>query len=61
VFSFLGYDFSEDYLSFESEHFVYGNTLSKEYLYPYKRGFSEALCERILDATKTFSEWHFRD
>jgi hypothetical protein len=59
VFDFLGFEFSTDFLYFESEHFVYGNTVSRRHLFPYRGDFSDALCQRILDATAEFSDWHF--
>lgn len=61
IFNFLGYDFSEEYMFFESEHLVYGNTLTRNHLFPYREDFSDALCHRILDATADYSDWHFHD
>ena len=59
LFRFFGVDFRPEYLAFTSRHFVYGNQVSTEYLYPYRGVLSEALCQRILDATADFSQWHF--
>jgi hypothetical protein len=59
IFDFLGQDFSEEYLFFESEHFVYGNTVTNDHLFPYREDFSDALCNRILDATAEYADWHF--
>ena len=61
IFDFIGLEFSEDYLTFKSEHFVYGNTVSADYIKPYTRSFSPRLCTRILDATAEFSDWHYLD
>jgi hypothetical protein len=59
LFEFLGFEFSPAYLNFHSEHFVYGHTVTREHLFPYRQDFSEALCQRILDATAEFADWHF--
>jgi hypothetical protein len=59
IFEFLELDFADDYLVFESEHFVYGNTISRNHLFPYREDFSEALCQRILDATVEYEDWRF--
>lgn len=61
LFDFFGLDFSPEYLAFSSQHFVYGNQVSLEYLYPYRGQLSEQLCQRILDATAAFSQWHYHD
>lgn len=60
IFTFLGLQLREEYLSFSSEHFVYGNTVSQEYLTPYLGVLPERLCERILAATADYAQWHFR-
>jgi hypothetical protein len=59
VFRFLGMAFSEDFLHFSSKHFVYGNTISTDYLFPYREVLSGDLCERILEATRDYSDWHY--
>lgn len=59
IFRFLGLEFAEEYLTFSSEHFVYGNTVSTEYVAPYAGTLPVALCERILAATSDFAEWHY--
>lgn len=59
IFSFIGFEFSSDYMTFESEHFVHGNTVSQEYLCPYRDALEPALCDRILEATAEFEDWHF--
>lgn len=59
IFEFLGLAFCADYLSFQSEHFVYGNTVSTDYIFAYRDGLSSELCNRILDATSEFEEWHY--
>jgi hypothetical protein len=59
VFEFLGFEFSPAYLNFSSEHFVYGNTVTRRHLFPYREDFPDALCQRILDATAEFSDWHY--
>jgi hypothetical protein len=59
IFAFIGLEFSSDFLQFSSKHFVYGHAVSTEYLYPYRTRLSAGLCERILDATAAYAEWHF--
>ncbi|GHD31948.1 sulfotransferase family protein [Halioglobus pacificus] len=59
IFEFLGYTFSGEFLNFDSEFFVYGNTVSRSYIKPYQDKLSAALCAQILEATNEFSEWHF--
>ncbi|PLW81641.1 hypothetical protein CWI75_14320 [Kineobactrum sediminis] len=59
IFNHLGLLFDPDYLYFSSRHFVYGNTISDEYVFPYREAFSNELCERILTATEKYSEWHY--
>ncbi|TGD74889.1 sulfotransferase [Mangrovimicrobium sediminis] len=59
IFNFFGLEFSSDYLTFESEHFVYGTTVSQDYLAPYRQALTPALCQRILQATREFGEWHY--
>lgn len=59
IFAFIGLEFSADFLQFSSKHFVYGNEVSTEYLYPYRNRLSQHLCERILEATADYSDWHF--
>ncbi|MFW2383964.1 MAG: sulfotransferase family protein [Acidimicrobiales bacterium] len=59
IFEFLGLEFRTEYLSFESEHFVYGNAVSTDYVFAYRDSLSSELCERILDATSEFEEWHY--
>lgn len=59
IFRFLGLTFRAEYLSFESEHFVYGNSVSSDYVFAYRNGLSSDLCDRILDATSEFEEWHY--
>lgn len=59
IFEFLGYEFENRFLNFESEHFVYGNTVSEDYVFAYRQRLSDGICERILDATAEFKEWHF--
>jgi hypothetical protein len=61
IFNFMGFDFDEAYLSFTSDHFVYGNTVSQKYLYPYRTRLSSELCDTILAGTKAWSKWHFTD
>lgn len=59
IFAFLGLEFSQDYLRFSSEHFVYGNTVSTDYIAPYRKSLSKELCQDILDATADYAQWHF--
>lgn len=59
IFEFLGLSFDRSFMYFESEHFVYGNTISSDYLFPYRKDFTSHLCDRILEATAEFSGWHF--
>jgi len=59
IFDFLGLHFAGEYLTFSSEHFVYGNTVSTAYVAPYIDTLPGALCERILAATSDYAEWHF--
>jgi hypothetical protein len=51
-------EFSEEYLTFDSEHFVYGNTVSRDYIFAYRNSFNADLSARILDATMEFEDWH---
>jgi len=60
IFEFLGLEFSEQYLSFSSDHFVYGNTVSEAYIEPYRGTLSDEICEEILTATIEYSQWHYR-
>jgi hypothetical protein len=59
VFGFLGLEFREEFLRFSSKHFVYGNTVSTDYLFPYRDAMSSDLCDRILDATRDYADWHY--
>ncbi len=59
IFRFLGLQFAEEYLTFASEHFVYGNAVSTEYLTPYRDILPGELCERILAATSDYADWHY--
>lgn len=59
IFQFLGLEFSEEYLSFTSEHFVYGNTVSKAYIEPYRGTLSDEICEEILAGTSNYHQWHY--
>lgn len=61
IFAFLGLEFHESYLSFESEHFVYGSTVTTAHLRPYLNSFPESLSRRILAATSAFQSWHFKE
>ena len=61
IFRFLGLTFRREYLSFRSEHFVYGNAVSSDYVFAYRQSLSNELCDRILDATRDFEEWHYHD
>lgn len=59
IFQFIGMEFRPEYMNFSSQHFVYGNRVSTEYLYPYRGKLSEQTCSRILDATAEYSAWHY--
>ena len=59
IFAFIGLAFDQEYLRFESEHFVYGNTVSDSYIFAYRNSFSKALCEKILRATMEYEDWHY--
>lgn len=59
IFNFLGFEFGTEFLQFESEHFVYGNSVSAKYIDEYSGVFSPKLCREILSATAEFKEWHF--
>ncbi len=59
LFAFHGLVFEEEYLHFSSEHFVYGTTVSTDYLLPYQGVLSAGLCDRILNATREFEDWHY--
>lgn len=59
IFQFFGFEFSDEFMAFESEHFVYGNSVSTEYICPYKQQLTPALCDRILEATREFEDWHY--
>ena len=58
IFEFVGLEFQKEYLYFSSDYFVYGNTVSKDYLCPYKECLSLELCESILEGTHRYSQWH---
>lgn len=60
IFGFFGFEFSTEYMTFEPEHFVTGNTVSQEYLYPFLTAPTPELCDRILEATREFEEWHYQ-
>jgi len=57
IFAFIGVPFEADYLNFSSEHFVYGNTVSQAYLFPWRGVYSDDLSERILHGTAEFAAW----
>ncbi len=59
IFAFLGLRFDNEFMNFSSKHFVYGNTVSTEYLFPYRDKLSTELCNRILSETGRYSQWHF--
>jgi sulfotransferase family protein len=59
IFNFLGLQFDTEFLEFSSEHFVYGSTVSTDYLYPYRKSFTAGLNQEILARTAEFSHWHF--
>jgi hypothetical protein len=59
IFTFLGLDFSEQYLNFSSRHFVYGNSVSAQYIAPYRGRLSASLCHAILDGTQRCAAWHY--
>ncbi len=59
IFEFIGLSFKTEYLKFSSKHFVYGNTVSTEYLFPYRGVLSEDLCAEILAATQSYEQWHY--
>ena len=59
IFGFLGVAFSSEFLTFSSEHFVYGNTVSTAYIEPYVAELPRGLCERILAATSDYADWHY--
>lgn len=59
IFDFLGLCFEPDFLHFSSEYFVYGNTVSTDYLFPYQGVLSEEVCQAILAGTAECAEWHF--
>lgn len=58
IFNFLGFDFETSFLNFSSKHFVYGNDVSTEYLFPYLGNLSEDLCGLIVEATSAYRQWH---
>jgi len=60
IFQFLGLEFSEEYLSFSSDHFVYGNTVSEAYIQPYLDALSDEICKEILAGTINYHQWHYR-
>lgn len=59
VFQFLGFKFQPEFMSFSSKHFVNGNSISTDYLFPYRDKLSKSLCKRILDGTKKYADWHY--
>ncbi len=58
IFNFIGFEFDEKYMDFSSEHFVYGNKISTEYLFPHLGKLSGELCDRIVEATSKYRWWH---
>lgn len=59
LFEFVGYEFSNEFLDFNSEHFVYGTTVSDEYIDNYSQVLNSSTCSKILAKTREFSDWHF--
>lgn len=59
IFKFIGLRFEEQYMTFSSEHFVYGNTVSEAYMYPYADTLSESICRDILSETIGYENWHY--
>jgi hypothetical protein len=60
IFRFLGLEFSEEYLSFSSDHFVYGNTVSTAYIQPYRDTLTDEICKEILAGTSNYHQWHYQ-
>jgi len=59
LFDFIGYDFQPEFMNFSSKYFVYGNTVSTQYIHAYKNYLSETLCQLILDGLQEYSQWWF--
>lgn len=59
IFDFIGLEFRPEYLNFSSEFFVYGNTVSADYIQPYRGVIADTLCQEILERTAAYSQWHF--
>lgn len=61
IFESIGLSFSSEFLNFNSKYFVYGNAVSKEYIFSYRSYLSESLCELILQGLTNYSEWWFNE
>ena len=59
IFGFLGLQFKSEYMTFSSEHFVYGNTVSEDYIKPYVGILSDETCDKILAGTIEYEQWHY--
>ena len=59
MFNFLGLVFRPEYLNFSSKYNVYGNRVSKDYLFPYRDHLSITTCNEILKLTRKYSRWHY--
>ena len=59
IFRFLGLQFEPEYMTFSSEHFVYGNTVSEDYIKPYVSVLSDEICDKILQGTSEYEQWHY--
>jgi hypothetical protein len=59
IFEFIGLEFKKEYLSFSSKHFVYGNSLSQDYINPYKNKLSNSTCDLIVEKTERYACWHY--
>ena len=59
IFNFLGLEFKKKYMKFSSKYNVYGKSVSKDYLCPYKKVLTPKTSEQILKDTNKISQWHF--
>lgn len=59
IFESIGLEFKTEFMNFSSKFFVYGNTVSKEYIDAYRDYLSKSLCDTILQGLETYSDWWF--
>ena len=61
IFESVGLEFKAEFMSFSSKFFVYGNTVSRDYIYSYRDYLSDGLCDTILQGLQEYSDWWFSE